>query len=140
MKLRSDITDMLLAGDSMAKVQRTLGVGYSIVSAHRQALRLPLHPPAVKAESVEATFARRTRATNDGHLIWTGVDLTINTIEGANLSAGRYAFQQQYGRPPVGRVLPGCGVQRCVHPSHVEDQPMREALATQLNLIFGSAA
>lgn len=136
MKLRSDIADMLLAGDSMAKVQRTLGVGYSIVSAHRQALRLPLHPPAVKAESVEATFARRTRATDDGHLIWTGVDLTINTIEGANLSA----FQQQYGRPPVGRVLPGCGVPRCVHPAHVEDQPMREELATQLNLIFGSAA
>ncbi|MFJ3097396.1 HNH endonuclease family protein [Streptomyces hydrogenans] len=140
MKLRSDIADMLLAGDSMAKVQRTLGVGYEIVSTHRRALRLPLHPPAVKAESVEATFARRTRATDDGHLIWTGADLTINTAEGASLSAGRYAFQQQYGRRPVGHVLPGCGVPRCVRPSHVEDRPMREALATQLASIFGSAA
>ncbi|MCX5229716.1 hypothetical protein [Streptomyces sp. NBC_00233] len=140
MKIRQDIADMLRAGDSMAQVQRTLGVGYSLVSDHRKALRLPLHPPSVRAETVEATFARRTRATDDGHLVWTGSTLAIKTVEGANLSAARYAFQQQHGRRPVGRVLPGCGVLRCVHPKHVEDQPMREALDSQLAAILGSAA
>jgi hypothetical protein len=139
MKIRIDIADMLRAGDSMAKVQRALGVSYTVVSAHRKALGLPLHPPAVKPERVEDTFARRTRPTDDGHLIWTGHDLAINTVEGASLSAARYAFQQQYRRAPVGIVRPGCGVTRCVHPRHVEDRPMREALESQLATIFGGA-
>lgn len=51
------------------------------------------------------------------------------------MSALQFAFRQKYDRPPIGRVQAGCGTPRCVHPDHVEDQPMRE----QYNTIFGGA-
>jgi hypothetical protein len=51
-------------------------------------------------------------------------------------TAYRIAFQIRWGREPVGYVKPGCEYDGCVHPEHVEDQPMREQYAA----IFGAAA
>ncbi|MFE0651385.1 hypothetical protein ACFVZH_22630 [Streptomyces sp. NPDC059534] len=139
MKIRQDIADMLRAGHSQAAIEKALHVDHRTVSAARVALGLPPRKPGTKPETVEETFARRTRE-EDGHLIWLGHDYAISTIEGASYSAARWSFQQHHGRPPVGKVFPGCGVKRCVHPCHVEDQPMRQALKAQLARIFGSTA
>lgn len=46
----------------------------------------------------------------------------------------------QHGREPVGYALPSCDYHGCVAPAHLEDQPMRQHLATQYAAIFGSAA
>jgi hypothetical protein len=51
-------------------------------------------------------------------------------------TAYRIAFQIRHGREPVGYVKPGCEFDGCVHPDHVEDQPMRDQYAA----IFGAAA
>ena len=129
------IASMLRTGQSMRSVQEALGVSNTVVRRIRQELNIPVHGPGPKAETVEQTFARRTRATADGHLIWVGHDLGISTIEGANMSVRRWVFQKKYGRPPVGKVTADCGTPRCVHPDHIEDQSMRKQYAA----IFGGA-
>ncbi|MDV5145885.1 hypothetical protein R1T08_17135 [Streptomyces sp. SBC-4] len=137
---RTVIASMLTAGHSIAEILRTHKVSQDRVRAVRNDLGIPPHPPGAKPEPIEQTFRRRAIPTEDGHLVWPTTDYHIKTVEGGSISATRYAFQQRHGRPPVGKVLPGCGIARCVHPDHVEDRPMREALTSQLNLIFGSAA
>lgn len=132
--------DMLKAGHSVSATARKYQVSAAELRTIREALGLPLHPPGVKAESIDATFRRRTIATEDGHLLWPGTDYHIRTVEGTSMSAARYAFQQRYGRKPVGHVTAGCGTPRCVHPDHVEDRLTRAALESQLASIFGSAA
>ncbi|MGW4850196.1 hypothetical protein ACWEPZ_03045 [Streptomyces sp. NPDC004288] len=136
----NQIADLLRAGHAVAHVEKTLHVGGVRIREVRDRLRIPTNRPGPKAESIDEQFRRRTVATDDGHLVWPHVDGQLRVREGASVSAARYAFQQRYGRPPIGPVAPGCGTLRCVHPDHVEDQPMREALETQLAQIFGSAA
>ncbi|MGW0033634.1 hypothetical protein ACWDXD_27955 [Streptomyces sp. NPDC003314] len=135
MRIRQDVAQMLLAGHSQRQVSKSLHVGYQQVRAARVALGLPPRKPGPTAEAIEVTFARRTRATDDGHLIWDGHDLGIRSADGTHFSAARYSFRRRYGRQPVGRVSSGCGVRHCVHPDHVEDQPMRQQYAA----IFGTA-
>ncbi|MZE53783.1 hypothetical protein GTY86_35735 [Streptomyces sp. SID5770] len=135
MPIRQDVAQMLLAGHSQREISQALHVGYRQVRTAREALGLPPRKPGPTAEAIEVTFARRTRATDDGHLIWDGHDLGIRSTDGAHSSAARYSFRRRYGRNPVGKVLPGCGVRHCVHPDHVEDQPMRQQYAA----IFGGA-
>ncbi|MFF9910652.1 hypothetical protein [Streptomyces sp. NPDC013457] len=132
-----DIARMLLNGCSQSKVMRALPVSGRRVRVIREGLGLERHKPGQPAEPLEETFKWRATPTADGHLVWPTADLHIRTVDGASISAARYAFRQKYGRAPVGKVLPGCGTTRCVHPDHVEDRPMREALATQLASIFG---
>lgn len=128
-----DIARMLLAGHSQHATCLALHVSSVRVRTIREGLGLPRRKPGPMAETIEVTFARRTEATEDGHLIWQGRDLAIGTTDGANYSAARYSFRRRYGRNPIGKVTPGCGVHRCVHPDHVEDQPMRQ----QYSSIFG---
>ncbi|MFE5514497.1 hypothetical protein ACFQ9J_28580 [Streptomyces sp. NPDC056529] len=135
MDIRQDVANLLLAGRSQREVSETLHVGYQQVRAARVALGLPPHKPGRPAEAIEVTFARRTHATADGHLIWDGHDLGIRSVDGAHSSAARYSFRRRYGRNPVGKVLPGCGVRHCVHEDHVEDRLMRQQYAA----IFGTA-
>ncbi|MFB7589328.1 hypothetical protein [Streptomyces sp. NPDC056169] len=132
---RAVIADMLTAGHSISEILRTHKVSPDRVRAVRDDLGIPPHPPGAKPEPIEQTFRRRAIPTADGHLVWPTTDYHIKTVEGGSLSATRYAFQQRHGRPPVGKVLPGCGTARCVHPDHVEDRPMRDRYAA----IFGGA-
>ncbi|MFF8409024.1 hypothetical protein [Streptomyces omiyaensis] len=134
------IVKLLRAGLSQSAVARQLRTSSRRVGEIRERLGIPRCRPGRGPESLDATFRRRAVPTEDGHLVWPTSDYHIKTVEGGAVSALRYAFQQAHGRPPVGKVFPGCGTPRCVHPGHVEDRPMREALATQLSLIFGSAA
>ncbi|MEU9861292.1 hypothetical protein AB0D99_10470 [Streptomyces sp. NPDC047971] len=134
-----DIAAMLLAGHSQSEIIRTLKIGAKTVRTVRQRLGVPVHKPGPAPMTIEESFRRRATPTSDGHLLWPSDDLRIATVDGASHSAARYSFRQKYGRNPVGNVLPGCGTPRCVHPDHVEDRPMREALDSQLTSIFGSA-
>ncbi|MFC8491825.1 hypothetical protein ACFUJU_13680 [Streptomyces sp. NPDC057235] len=129
------IADLLRAGRSIAHISRALHVDSARIRTVRDRLGIPRNKPGSKPESIEETFRRRTIPTDDGHLLWPTTDYHIKTVEGAAVSATRYAFGQRYGRRPVGRVQAGCGVPRCVHPDHVEDQPMRSRYAA----IFGGA-
>lgn len=134
------IAELLCAGHSQSTVARQLRIKVRRVAEIREQLGLPAARPGTKPEPLDATFKRRTIPTEDGHLLWPTSDFHIRTVEGASISARRYAFQQKYGRPPVGKVTAGCGTPRCVHPDHVEDQPMRQVLEAQFASIFGSAA
>lgn len=130
---RNDIVRMLRAGQSMRAVQDALGVSNTVVRRIRQQEGIPLHAPGPKAETIEETFARRVQATADGHLVWPGGSLAINTLDGANMSVRRWVFRKRYGRQPVGKVTADCGVPFCVHPDHIEDRTMRDQYAA----IFG---
>ncbi|MFG3349546.1 hypothetical protein ACGF1Z_31370 [Streptomyces sp. NPDC048018] len=128
-------TDMLTAGRSVSAAARTYQVDAAELRSIRNRLGIPLHPPGAKAASIDDTFRRRAVPTEDGHLLWPSSDYRIRTAEGIAVSAARIAFRQQYRRAPIGKVQPGCGTPRCVHPAHVEDQPMR----TQFSAILGGA-
>ncbi|MEU0317087.1 hypothetical protein [Nocardioides sp. NPDC006273] len=132
MNHRQDIVDMLLAGHSQRAVMRTLGVGWPTVQAARKALGLTPTKPGNRPETVEVTFARRTKATAEGHLLWVGSDLNIR-VHGRYGSVRRWVFERKYRRPPVGNVTTTCEVPRCVHPDHLEDARQR----AQYTAIFG---
>lgn len=132
MNHRQDIVDMLLAGHSQRAVMRALNVSYTAVSTVRRALALPRSKPGSVPEAIEVTFARRTKATADGHLLWLGSNLYI-TYEARHLAIRRWVFKRRYGRPPVGRVMATCQVPQCVHPDHLEDGRQRAQYAA----IFG---
>ncbi|MFG2900936.1 hypothetical protein ACGFZH_28105 [Streptomyces zaomyceticus] len=134
------IVALLRDGHSQSSVARQLRTDSQRVGVLRERLGIPPHRPGTKPEPLDETFRRRAVPTEDGHLVWPTSDYHIKTVAGGSISVARYAFRQKYDRAPVGKVQAGCGTPRCVHPDHVEDQPMREELATQLAAIFGSAA
>ncbi|MFJ9890850.1 hypothetical protein ACIQRW_34065 [Streptomyces sp. NPDC091287] len=142
MKLRTDIVDMLRNGHSHAEIMRTLHVGEARVTAHRKALRMPAprrggHP----LRPIAVVFAERTEPADGGHLRWTGQMSGLTPVLGRNgTSAYRIAFRLHYRREPVGYAKPGCGHDGCVQGSHLEDQPMRVQLRTQLASIFGGTS
>lgn len=143
MKIRQDITELLKAGYSDRAIAARLGVdAKKTVRAAREHLGLPKAKPGyTAAASLEAAFQARVTAAAGGHLTWAGHrDITTPSFRWQNRkwTAYRAAFQIRYGRPPVGKVTPGCGVPDCVAPDHVEDRPMREALSTLHTAIFGS--
>ncbi|MEE1814253.1 hypothetical protein PUR59_04355 [Streptomyces sp. SP18ES09] len=134
------IVTLLRTGQSQSSIARQLRTSSPRVGELRERLGIPPHRPGTKPEPLDETFRRRAVPTEGGHLVWPTSDYHIKTVEGGSISAARYAFRQKYGRAPVGNVQAGCGTPRCVHPDHVEDQPMREALESQLAHIFGRSA
>ena len=146
MKIRTDIADMLRAGNSDTAIARRLHVDAKGVSAARTALGLPKAKSGRKpAATPEELFWRRTQAVDGGHLLWTGY-LNNGGAEGACpvlrhdgrlLTAYRIAFRIRHGREPIGNVHTGCDYSGCVHPDHVEDRPMRERNRKAYAAIFG---
>lgn len=144
MKLRTDIVNMLRKGHSDAAIVRTLHVDTKTVAAARRTLQLPQHKPGRDpALSPQVLFDQRVRPVDGGHLDWTGyrnaAGLAAFRWAMRTYTASRFAFEAHYGRPPIGKVIPGCGHNGCVKGSHLEDQPMRAQLRTQLASIFGGA-
>ncbi|RLV66311.1 hypothetical protein STAN_1832 [Streptomyces sp. CBMAI 2042] len=144
MKLRADIATMLRAGAQQQDIMRTLHVGAPLVVAHRKALRMP--PPrrgGRPLRPIKDEFYARTEAVDGGHLRWTGHyanGLPKLGRQGTHHSAYRLAFGFIHDREPVGYVQPGCDFPKCVEPTHLEDQPMRVQLRTQLASIFGGTS
>jgi hypothetical protein len=137
MKVRADIAELLHAGWSDKRVASQLHVHRRQVREARRVLRLPAHKPGPPATPIEDLFWRRAQRTEDGHLLWTGATTVLRAgNQGPRTTAGRVAFRIKHDRDPVGKVLPGCDRPGCIHPDHVEDQPMRD----QYRAIFGAAA
>lgn len=142
---RPDIVELLRAGCSDREVARRLNVDNRTVAAARTTLGLPRHRPGIHpASSPQDLFRQRTHPVPGGHLEWTGYRTNAGTPffrwNKTGYTATRVAFVMHYGRNPIGYVKPGCGVSGCVTPAHMEDQPMRDQLRTQLANIFGGAA
>ncbi|WP_181509195.1 MULTISPECIES: hypothetical protein [unclassified Streptomyces] len=94
---------------------------------------MPTRKPGPPPSNPEGVFWRRAQPTDDGHLMWPGPGRQIGN---ARTSVYQLAFRLGQGRPAIGNVTSGCGRTGCVHPAHVEDQPMRQ----QYKAIFGEAA
>jgi hypothetical protein len=135
---RNAIVELLRAGWSDRAIARHVHVRNTLVGEIRAQLGIPAHKPGpTPAGTYEDLFWRRAIPTIDGHLIWPQTTASIRiSHEGPKQTAGRIAFRIRYGRDPIGQVRPGCGMERCVRPAHVEDQPMREQYAA----IFGEVA
>ncbi len=145
MKIRTDVAAMLRAGHSDASIARTLHVDAHGVAATRRTLGIPQHKRGrTPAPSAKTLFDQRVRPADGGHLDWTGYrnadGVAVFRWAGRNHTVNRYAFETHYGRPPVGKVIPGCDHGGCVEGSHLEDQPMRDKLRAQLASIFGGTS
>lgn len=135
--IRADIAELLHAGLSNRAIARQLQTHTNKIRDARKELDLPQRPPgSPAAASPEDLFWRRAIPTADGHLLWPGDPRTaarIHHVDG-RLSVHKLAFRIRWNREPVGKVTTGCNRTRCVHPNHVEDQPMRRVFAA----VFGS--
>ncbi|KUN02771.1 hypothetical protein AQI95_24835 [Streptomyces yokosukanensis] len=138
---RAEVIALLQEGHSDKYIGRTLRTSPMRVARIRSELQLPRFEwtPTPLAHA----WTARTTPTAEGHLAWIGywregVHPVIKN-QGAEYSARRVAFLLAHNREPEGHVMAGCGWPPCVKPEHVEDQPMREAIRTQYDAIFGAA-
>jgi hypothetical protein len=140
---RTDIIALLREGHSDREIGRRLRTNPKRVGRIRTELGLPQYQPT-QPLTLEQAWTAQTEQLDDGHMRWTGYHregtCPVLKHRGIDYTARRVAFLIAHGREPQGRVLPGCGWQPCVAPEHVEDQPMRARLNTQVAAIFGGAA
>ena len=137
MNTRAAIVELLHAGHSNKAIARHVHIRASSVREVRDHLGLPPHRPGPTPSSAEDHLWRRAIPTDDGHLDWPATDPRIRTgHQGERRRAGQIAFRIGNGRDPVGKVTAGCDHPGCIHPQHVEDEPMRQQYAA----IFGKAA
>lgn len=130
---RAAIVELLHAGMSNTAIAQRLHIRTTSVSPIRQELGLPQVKGGFKpATSHEDVFWRRAQPTDGGHLLWPYSSIGPR-VGNRRISAYRIAFRIGNGRDPVGYVRTGCDQPGCVHPAHVEDQPMRDQYAA----IFG---
>lgn len=127
---RDQIVALLQAGLPDAVIARQLQAARSRVRRYRRELGIPPHgPDCTPAASPEEKFWRRAQPTDDGHLLWPGLDpdhgATIRYAD-RNYSIHWLAFRIGNQREPDGVVRSGCDQAGCVHPRHVEDQQMRD--------------
>lgn len=140
MNTHAAIEKLLRAGHGNKAIAKRVRVRHQTVAAIRAELGIPSLVQPTKATYREDAFWQRTQPVDGGHLNWTGhYNSTgvpcLRTTTGM-VTAYRIAFRIRWQRDPQGPVKPGCGMGRCVHPDHVEDQPMRQ----QYQAIFGEAA
>lgn len=140
---RTDIIALLREGHSNTEIARRLHTDKHRVATIRQELGIPRWEPTT-ALTLKQAWSARTEHLDGGHMRWTGYlregTCPVFRHRDVDYAARRVAFLIAHGREPQGRVLPGCGWQPCVAPEHVEDQPMRARLNTQVAAIFGGAA
>ncbi|MFF3928184.1 hypothetical protein [Streptomyces hirsutus] len=134
MNTRAAIEQLLRAGYGNKAIARRVRVRHQRVAAIRADLGLPNVVRPAKTTCSDDAFWQRTQPVAGGHLNWTGVPC-LRTTDGM-LTAYRIAFRIRWQRDPEGPVKPGCDMDRCVHPDHVEDQPMRQLYTA----IFGEVA
>jgi hypothetical protein len=129
---------LVRAGHSDVTVARQLRMRTSRVSDNRKAAGLPAVKPGPKRVTAEQHFRQTAQPTGDGHLLWPQATPVIRPRgdRRKRSTPGQVAFRIGNGREPVGRVTTGCDHDGCIHPRHVEDQPMRDTYRA----IFGKAA
>lgn len=144
MKVRTDVAELLRAGVPQSEIARTLHVAPITVQRTRESLGLPA-PRRVRRlpATLEAAFYQRSEELPGGHRRWLGTrrvaDGQLSFIfEGRKANPFPVAFRIRWNREPVGLVKPGCGVDDCIAPDHVEDRPMREKNSATFAAIFGN--
>lgn len=147
---RRQIEAMLREGVPQMHIANQLGVAPATVQRTREELELPAprSGPRERYSSLAEAFYANTTPLDGDHLRWTGyTDAGRGTpyvcFRQQRATAARVSFELHHGRPPVGQVLPGCGVGGCLAGGHLADRPMREAnrRADQaFKAIFGEAA
>ncbi|MFB6776548.1 hypothetical protein ACFCX0_03755 [Streptomyces sp. NPDC056352] len=134
MSLYPAIVGLLQAGHSNKAIGRQLQINQRRVQAVREELGLPTHKPGMAPSSAEDLFWRRAVHTDDGHLLWPGTSGRVHGgPDGTRPYVTHVAFRIRHGRDPIGKAIAGCDTTGCIHPAHVEDQPMRD----QYRAIFG---
>ncbi|MCX4885912.1 hypothetical protein [Streptomyces sp. NBC_00847] len=147
MKVRADkdeISALLREGHSDTYIGAQLGIHRRHISKARTALGIPRVPGGRKpASTPQDFFWQRTQPDSDGHTLWTGYrnnnGIPVYRHKGRLWCARRVAFTICYGREPEGRVRPGCDVDACVEPAHMEDRIVRHRTADVYAAIFGDA-
>jgi hypothetical protein len=134
------VTELLHAGVSNHDIARETGIDHRTVAATRAALGLPDARTIKGQANPEDLYWRRTKPVDGGHLEWDGhrnnTGVPVLHTAGRMYTARRVAFRIRWGREPIGNVTTGCDHNGCVHPDHVEDQPMRQ----RYTAIFGEVA
>ncbi|WP_405611228.1 hypothetical protein [Streptomyces sp. NBC_01508] len=143
MKVRADVTQLLRQGHTNLAVARATGATPKTVAAYRRALGIPPTPPGRPTNStLKSRFQARTEPLPGGHMRWTGSTTSRGTptvrYGKQHWSGLRMAFALRWDREPVGHVLPGCDMPRCVAPDHVQDQQQRDQLNETFAAIFGN--
>lgn len=140
---RDDIVKLLNEGHSNTEIARRLHTDKHRVATIRQELGIPRWEPTT-ALTLEQAWSARTEHIDGGHMRWTGYlregTCPVFRHRDVDYAARRVSFLIANGREPEGRVLAGCGLRQCVAPAHMEDQPMRTRLSSQVEAIFGRAA
>ncbi|MFJ8146610.1 hypothetical protein ACIQ6R_16285 [Streptomyces sp. NPDC096048] len=138
---RGQIVALLLDGHTDDAIRRELRVDAKRIAVIRREEDIARAPRPVVTFAEK--WAAHTVPADGGHVAWTGrrrENTPSLVYRGREYSARRAAFEEHYGREPVGNVLPGCGWEPCVRPDHLEDRTIRQALSTQLASIFGTGA
>lgn len=148
--VRQDIVDLLRQGVPQIRIARQLGVATRTVRRTREAIGMPArrrgHPDTYT--SLQDAFLANTEPTDDGHLRWTGythprTGSQYLCFRQDRPIASKVAFTLHHGRPPVGHVRPGCGMDGCVAGGHLEDRQIRDAnerADEAFDAIFGAVA
>jgi hypothetical protein len=127
MSLADDAIALLRAGHTDVVVARQLHIRTGRVSDIRKAAGIAPVKSGPTPTAVEERFHRLAQPTADGHLLWPQTTPPIRLRNAGRKEAARtIAFRIDHGRNPIGRVTTGCDQPGCVHPQHVEDQPMRD--------------
>lgn len=142
MKVRADIAELLRAGVPQIEIARTLHVAPINVQRTRQALGLPAPRRGRRtAATLADAFFERTEEVPGGHRRWAGdrqAGRPVMGRHGRKVMVYPVAFRIRWGREPIGHVQPGCGMDDCIAPDHVEDRPMRDKNRATYKAIFGS--
>jgi hypothetical protein len=129
--------ELMRAGYSDRYIARQVHMATKRVSQIRQRAGIPKVACGPKPSTAEDRFWRLAEPVDGGHLLWPHAATTMRLgHEGPKASIRRIAFRIGNGRDPIGQVRPGCGQPGCIHPQHVEDQPMRDTYRA----IFGGVA
>ncbi|HTL15111.1 MAG TPA: hypothetical protein VL251_08455 [Thermomonas sp.] len=144
-----DMDALLRAGVPQIRIAQQFRVAWATVSRRREELGLPA-PKAgrlVGHGSLKDVFQANTERVDGGHLRWTGYVSTTGSAyvchRQERVTPATLAFRMHFGRPPVGRARPECGMDGCVEGAHLADGPMRAAnrrADKAFAAIFGEAA
>ncbi|MYS44081.1 hypothetical protein GTY23_23180 [Streptomyces sp. SID5998] len=149
MRIRADVAELLKAGKPERHIAQDLGIDRATVRRAREALGLPAPRRGKRSRypSLAAVLRGNSEFLDDGHVRWTGYrDSRSNTPlvlhGGQRIPAPRAAFQLHYGREPVGKSLPICGMRGCIAGEHLADRLIRDANARAdalFDAIFGES-
>lgn len=139
---REQIVNALKQGWSVARINRELRADRARIRAIRDELGLPVYIRPATVRSIEDKWHEYARATDGGHMEWTGEHGTSSgtpllSYKERHHSAAGIAFRIRTGRDPEGQVIADCGRKHCIAPDHVEDEPGRRRNREQLRYLLG---